>query len=401
MHANPPTPPTQSARARHGAVLRAPGVAPIVLAAAVGRIPLGMSTLGTILVLRASGRGYGAAGIAVGMLALGTAGSQPLLGRLIDRAGVRRVLLPLSLGFGLAQSALALAGADRHAPLLAIFSLALASGGLLPPVGAAMRGIWPTLLPDIALRSTVFALEAVIQELGFLVGPPLVTLLTVLSSARTALLGAAVIGAVGALAFALLAGGLELPVRVRGARALASAMTRRVVLVSVALGIAFGAVEVALPAFCERHGARAAAGLMSAALSLGSVLGGALIGARAPARSASRRLAIALGAFGAAIVPLMLVDSIATMIVFSVFAGAPIAPAFAAQYVLLDRGGTPGAGTETFAWNSTAIFVGAAAGTAAGGIAVSAVGYRSSFALGALAVLAGALATRLWAARAP
>ena len=68
--------------------------------------------------------------------------------------------------------------------------------------------------------------------------------------------------------------------------------------------------------------------------------------------------------------------------------------------MLLDRGGSPGAATETFAWNSTAIFVGAAAGTAAGGFAVSAAGYRASFALGMLAVLAGALATRLWAARA-
>ena len=205
--------PPASGRARLRAVLRAPRVGPIVLAAAVGRIPLGMSTLGTILVLRASGRGYATAGVAVGMLALGTAGAQPLLGRLIDAVGVRRVFVPLSLAYVLAQTGLALLGADRHAALLAILALAFASGALLPPVGAAMRGIWPTLLPDPALRGTVFAVEAVIQELGFLLGPPLVTLLTVLSSARTALLAAAAIGGAGALAFALFAGELAPPAR--------------------------------------------------------------------------------------------------------------------------------------------------------------------------------------------
>jgi predicted MFS family arabinose efflux permease len=150
---------------------------------------------------------------------------------------------------------------------------------------------------------------------------------------------------------------------------------------SAVLGGSFGATEVAMPAFCERHGARPAAGLILAALALGSACGGAFFGGRAPRVPAPRRLLVALGGYAVLVTPLLVAPSIPVMAVFAFFSGMPIAPAFAGIYQLLDRFSVPGAVTETFAWNTTCLFVGASAGTALGGALIVAGSFRASIAL--------------------
>lgn len=155
------------------------------------------------------------------------------------------------------------------------------------------------------------------------------------------------------------------------------------------LGASFGAAEVAMPAFAEHHGSRAAAGLLLAALALGSALGGVAFGTRTNVANAKRRLWVGLTLCGVAIAPLYLAGSIPAMAVLMLLAGLPIAPTFAAQYLLLDAFAVRGAATETFAWNSAAIFLGASLGNALGGALIAASSYRASLAL----ALAGALAS--------
>ena len=115
-----------------------------------------------------------------------------------------------------------------------------------------------------------------------------------------------------------------------------------------------------MPAFCEAHGARPAAGVVLAALALGSGIGGVTFGARAARGVPVRRFALAAAAFAVLLVPMIAAGSIVVMALLALAAGAPIAPAFAAEYVLLDRFSVAGAATETFAWNTTMIFAGAA-----------------------------------------
>ena len=85
--------------ARLRAVLGAPGTGALLFARTLGSLPVGMVPLGIILLLRAAGRSYALAGLADGAYALGLAAMQPLLGRLIDRAGMGRVLAPLAIVF--------------------------------------------------------------------------------------------------------------------------------------------------------------------------------------------------------------------------------------------------------------------------------------------------------------
>jgi MFS family permease len=362
-------------------VLAAPGAPALLLARTVGTMPVGMVSLGIILLLRAAGRSYALAGVADGAFALGVAAMGPVLGRLIDRAGMARVVAPLAVLFPSATVAVALAGSSA-APGALIVALALAAGATMPPLGACMRALWPVLIESPAQLPAAFAIDAVLQELAFVLGPPLLALLVALASPRVALLVAAAAGGTGSLVFAALARARHAPTR-RASGALRSRGVRRLLAVSALLGGSFGATEVAMPAFCEHHGARAAAGLILAALALGSAFGGSLFGARAPRVSAPRRLLIALASYGLLLTPLLAAPSIAVMALLAFVTGMPIAPAFAGTYVLLDRFSVQGAATETFAWNSTCIFAGAALGTAVGGALIAPASYRAPIGLGA------------------
>src|SRR6476619_6354126 len=86
--------------AKYRSVLSVGGARRLFASALVGRLPQGMSSLAILLLVRDATDSYAAAGAAVGAFALATAGCAPLVGRLIDRFGRARVLVP----FALAQS---------------------------------------------------------------------------------------------------------------------------------------------------------------------------------------------------------------------------------------------------------------------------------------------------------
>jgi MFS family permease len=77
-------------------ILRTPGVAVIVLATLIGRMPIGISGLAILLFVREVTGSFASAGLCAGALALGSALGAPLQGRLIDRRGVQ-MLLPLAI----------------------------------------------------------------------------------------------------------------------------------------------------------------------------------------------------------------------------------------------------------------------------------------------------------------
>jgi predicted MFS family arabinose efflux permease len=374
-----PSPDALRGAARLRAVIGAPGARGLLLMRTLGALPVGMVPLGIILLLRAHGRSYALAGIADGAYALGLAAMAPVLGRLIDRVGMARVLTPLALLFPGLLVAVAFAGSGG-APAAVTVALALACGATMPPLGACMRSLWPTLIPSPQLRQTAFAIDAVLQEMAFVLGPPLLALLVTLASPRAALFAAAGAGGLGSAVFASRARRRHTRAP-RGGGALRSPRVRRLLLMSMVLGGSFGATEVAMPAFCELHGARASAGLILAALALGSATGGVIFGARTPRVPVPRRLLVALAAYGVLLVPLLAAPSIPLMALLAFVAGMPIAPVFAGAYLLLDRFSVAGAATETFAWNTTCIYLGASIGTALGGALIKPGGYRAAIAL--------------------
>jgi MFS family permease len=376
-------------------VLAAPGVGRLVGASLLGRVTIGMVPLATLLLVRGEGRSYAAAGLVAAASSLACAISWPLLGRLMDRIGQARVLLPLAVAYPVALGALALL-ATEGAPVLALAVCAALAGATLPPLGACMRALWPDVLTGEDMRQTAFALEAWLQELFFVGGPLIVAAIAVAGPPWVAVLAAAACAAAGTAWFALSpavrrAGRSSLP-RSR-AGALGSTAVRTVIFASFALGTGFGVVEVAMPAFAEAHGSRAQGGFALSCFACGSLLGGLWIGTRPPARRLAVRFAGSLGLLGIALVPPLVAPSLPVMCGLMLLAGMPIAPAFAASYGLVDALAVPGTTTEAFAWLGTAIVAGLSLGTSLCGVAVEHLGTTEALALAAPCVGAAALLT--------
>jgi MFS family permease len=384
---------------RYLAVLGAPHAKALVLAAFVARLPIAMTPLALLLLVRDSTGDYAAAGAVTAVFALCEGIAAPVQGRIIDRFGQTPSLLATATLFPLAVWGVALAAEEEAStPLLA--ALAALAGLVLPPVMATMRALWPDVVRDPKLVETAYALEASLQELFFFSGPLLVALAVTLASPAAAVVAAGVFGLVGTLAFA------ASPVsRARGpaarpaggrrrAGALAGNGMRTVVGTGLLCGCAFGTIEVALPAFADAQGTRGAAGVLLAAFALGSFAGGLAYGARTWRASLDRRYPRALAAFAAGLVPVLLAPSLPVMLAAALLAGATIAPIFATGYAIVARIAPAGTITEAYAWISTSIVLGVAVGNATAGALVEASSHRGALLAGLTVALLAALVAR-------
>ena len=117
---------------------------------------------------------------------------------------------------------------------------------------------------------------------------------------------------------------------------------RRVLLLGVAYGVAFGAAEVSMPAFAEAHGGRSLGGIALAAFSGGSLIGGILAGAASSSGGLNRRLQAISAAFALVLVLPLLAGSMPQMVVIMLIAGLPIAPSVAIAYNLIERAAVAG-----------------------------------------------------------
>ncbi len=380
--------------ARYGALFRVPHVRRLVLSGMLARLPAGMIGLALLLLVRENGGSYAAAGAVSGVYFVATAVGAPIAGRLVDRRGQARILLSRAVIFPVLLLAVCLL-ALVEAPLAVVGAAAAAAGGLMPPVGASLRALWPRMFADAELRAAAYALEASLQEITFIVGPLLVALLTAAVSPVLALGAAAAVGGVGTLALALAE-----PVRAwrpeedRQASSVLGALESRGVLtligLSAFLGVGFGGTEVGFPAFAEDHGGAELGSIPLSLFAAGSLVGGFVAGARVtlpPLRLL--RISAVLLALGLAL-PL-LGWSLASMAVLAFIAGLAIAPVVMSAYGLVDAVAVRGTAAEAFSWITTAVFAGFSAGMALGGTLIDAYGAKASFALAVAATSCGAV----------
>ena len=155
--------------------------------------------------------------------------------------------------------------------------------------------------------------------------------------------------------------------RARGGSLRAPAM-RTLIVVLVAVGALFGAVEVAIAAAADGLGSAAAAGPLLGLWGAGSLLGGLVAVRRGGGAHGGAGLSLVLGAL--TVGHLMLVPaagSVLAMAAVLLVAGAAIAPTYATVYAMVDRAAPAGTATEAFAWLATAVAIGAAAGAAVAG----------------------------------
>lgn len=387
-----------SARGRYARILRAPHVVSLLVAALIARLPIGIDSIAIVLFLRERTGSYAAAGIVSAAFALGGGAGAPLSGRLIDRFGHRRVLVPLALVHG-GGLILLVVLALLDAPVALLLPVALVGGAAIPPISSTMRPLWGPLLDhDAELLPAAYALDSIIIELVFTIGPLLTAVATALLSPAAALCLAAALVVGGTLAFtASPPSRAWLPDPARGGHgwlgALSSPGLRTLVLATLPLGFCFGAVEVTLPAFSEDMATRAWAGVLLAVWSLGSAAGGIVYGARADRLPLTRTYVRLAALLPLTFVPLAASPSLPAMVPLCILAGVAIAPLVASGNQLVGDVAPAGTVTEAYTWLVTAIVVGVSIGNAVAGVLVEAADWRVSFLVGAgCATIGSALA---------
>lgn len=374
-----------------------PGARAFSLAGAVARLPLSTVGLGAVLLVAGETGSYGLAGAVAGALALAGAAASPLWARMMDRRGQAAVLRPAMLAFlGLGLSFVAVVVADG--PRWAWFALAALTGLAWPNVGAVVRARWAHALADVGKRQTAFAFESVIDEVVFVVGPPLVTFLAALVAPPAGFLTGQLVGVAGGLALARLSA-TEPPVHPRAAgapRRATSALSPALLVVAVtylAVGVVFGGMDVVVVGFAEAEGAPVVAGVALAVYAGGSLVAGLVYGAvRLPGTLATRFLGCALF-FALAAQALLTVGSLAVLVPAAFLAGLAIAPVLVSGTSLVESRVPRAALTEGLAWTMTGLALGVTLGAAVAGAAVDAWGAQAAFVVPAAAAgLAGLLA---------
>jgi len=386
---------------RYRRVLRAPHVLALVVSSVLARTPIGMISLALVLYVERLTDSFGAAGAVSAAFAAAAGIGSPLQGRLIDRLGQTRVLIVAVLVHATATVALVGLG-EAGASTLVLGVMAAISGAAMPPISSALRPLWPGLLDDEALLPTAYALDSILVEAFFALGPLLTAALVALFSPASALLAGAAIAVVGTFWFASLPPSRAWrgePSSVGWAGPLHAPGIRTLLFASLGAGGCFGVFEVALPAFGEDHGSASLGGPLITAWALGSMAGGIAYGA----------LAERLGSLNAAflrlvaVLPLasaltLLASSTAAMLVLVALAGTVIAPLQATQNQLVGRVAPAGTITEAYTWSLMGLVVGVAGGNALAGGLADAAGWRAAIVAGCALALAGAVVA--WTRRA-
>jgi MFS family permease len=378
--------------ARHRALFSVPGLRRLLVSSLLGRLPSGMFSLAILLFVHGRTGSFLAAGLAVGGFTLAGALVGPLLGRLVDRSGQTRVLLPAATAQALLLVALVLLP-HATAPAATLVALSTLAGAALPPIAGCVRALWSEVVHDEQLEA-LYALDATAQEAIWTLGPLLVGSVAgfVTPAAAVLLCAALTLGGTGYFASSTISRRWRAHPRLASqGGALSGSPGLRVLLGSVALaGIVIGAVEVGLPALAVQQHARWSAGPLLALFSLGSMAGGLIYSARSWRLPAGRRYSVLLLAMAVAVAPLIALHTLPAGFPLSALAGLGLAPMMSCQFSLVGALAPAGTTTEAFTWHRAATIAGMAAGSALGGSLIDSRGAGAAFALGCAGVaLAG------------
>ena len=377
-----------------------PGAWRFSAAAVIGRMPMSMFGLGTVLLISSITGKYGVAGAVSAAGSLGYAFSSPRVARAVDSHGQRRVLLPLLTVFAVA-TALLIVTVQLRLPTWAFFVPGAIAGATMPSLGAMVRARWSVLLAGSPRLHAAFSFESVADELCFIVGPAAVTLLATEVFPASGVGVAALLCLIGTLWFAAERG--TEPVVVPPDRSAGQAGTARpgpgaaapglVVLAPVylLLGAMFVSIDLSTVAFAQHFGHKPLAGFILGTYAFGSATGGIWYGSRQWRAPIEKRFAFSLTLTVLGVATFWAQPNLITLTCGIYLCGLAIAPTLIAGFSLLEAQAKPGRRTEAMSWLSSGISVGIAVGASVVGFVIDAYGPRFGYAFAAVCGAASAV----------
>ncbi|MFF9848255.1 MFS transporter [Streptomyces litmocidini] len=339
-----------------------PGTRAFTAGNLIARLPMGMFGVSAVIMIAAAYDSYALAGaVTAANLAVGSV-TGPLIARLVDRYGQARIAVPATAHAVLGHLVLLLCVHERT-PVWALF-LTTAVTATAPNTGGMSRARWAHLFrgdPD-ALH-TANAFEQAADELCFMLGPVLATVLCSALFPEAGTLTAGLLFLSGVLVFAAQRS-TEPPVapRTTAGSPLRAPGTVSLLAVFLATGAVFGSMEVVALAYVDGP----VAGPVLALQAAGSCAAGLLYGrARRTAR-----LRTCLAAMTVLMAMPLLAASTGSLLALAgglLVAGMATAPTMVTGMGVIQRLVPAAQLNEGMALAVTALLAGVAAGSAGGG----------------------------------
>lgn len=385
-------------------ILRKPGAWQFSLAGLIARLPISMVGIGLVLMVSDESLygSYGLAGQVSAVYIVAQAIAAPQIAKLIDRHGQARIMRP---AIAISMTALVLLAvlATLLAPALWLLAMAAIVGLTMGSIGSLVRTRWNLVVEDKDELHTAYSLEAVFDEVVFVIGPVLATVLATSVHPTAAIAVAVVAALVGGYLFLAqrstepeptgpVAKGSE-----QSGSLLRSSTMLVLVVVFVCMGLVFGSTDVSTVAFAEEVGAKNLSGAILACFAFGSLVGGLLYGVRRWSSPLWTRFAIGTCALAVGASLFFLASSLWILAGIMVVVGLVIAPTLVTGNALVQSLVPAKRLTEGLTWVGTALSVGVAGGSAIAGPLIDAHGAHAGFLVtcgaGVLAVATTGLAS--------
>ncbi len=379
-------------------VLSIPRVMPAIFFMFVAGLPLTIMSLTLSLhVLNEMGRSYLDAGLVGTATALGFAVGSVLLGRLMDRHGLRPVVAVCGTLSTVAWGLLPLADYSLYV------TLAFVAGLFTVPTGSLARQFVASMVPQDK-RRPAYSLTVMLMELSFVIGPTAGIVLITTYSASATLFG---IGAWRALSYVLLyvlnwptrnvdeVAENPNPVRPK-MRTWMSGRLLSVMLVSAGALFVICGTELALVAVLRENGEMAFTGYVIAAMSIASIAGGFIHGIVHRSWSLTR-LAVAMSLL---LLPVAFFDQVWWWLLLALLpTNLLCTPTLAAASEAIAKLAPDDARGEVMGLHDSANRMGQTLSTPLVGLAIDSLSPASGFvaaALGGLVLIALAALCNLW-----
>ncbi|TWE12459.1 MFS transporter [Rudaeicoccus suwonensis] len=361
------------------------------------RIPI--FSAGVILTLHVVGalhRSYADAGLVAAGATIAIAISGPWRGRLLDRMGLRRVVLPSLLVSGVCWAVAPFVG------YWALLVLATIAGLFVVPTFSIIRQGVIAAVPDPD-RRTALSLDGMVVELSFMIGPILVVWLATFIDTAWVLFGIEMVGVVvGALLW-----WANPPLRSASTDAADAAAERvprsswfrpafvAICAAAAAATIVLAGSDVGIVAAVRHFDAVDEMGIVLVPWGAGSLLGGLIYGAL----SRPIQPFLLLGGLAVVTAPMAFADGIWSLAALSLLAGLFCAPTITATVDAVSQVVPAAARGEAMGWHGSFMTAGSALGAPVAGAAIDSWTFRGGFVsvavVGVVIAAAGAVAMQL------
>jgi MFS family permease len=362
-------------------VLALPGARSFTSAGFVGRLPISMISLGIVLLETSQGVSYAVAGTISASFAVAAAVGGPVVSGFVDRHGQHRIL-PWAVGIYSVFMVALLVSLDASAPLALVIPLAVGAGMSMPNVGALVRARWAHVVPDAEDLNVAYAWESILDEVVFVVGPPLATVLALQIHPTAALVVCVVLVIIGNGWLIPQQGTEPAPhgkTDTPGEFALRNPGMPMLFVVFILIGGIFGSFEVVTVAFAQEQDVTSMTGVLLAVYAFGSLLAGFTYGALPSPRFHGRRMTQSLTLMAVVTLGLPLAPNALVLAPVAFLAGLSVSPVLIAGTALVERIVPSKQLTEGITWTSTGMALGLAVAAPVSGILIDTFGAHVAY----------------------